>query len=97
MALSLEILIITTISFSCILEDGYLCRVDPLVFSLVNIGQATNVLFFITHIRCLGGHKISYSVSWRTQNDRKMAPVPEILKINTFFSPILYIMGIIVP
>ena len=63
----------TATDFLLFLEDGHPCPVDNLVlFVCVVIGQA--ILFFIS---CY-----SNSVSWWTQNIRKMDLVPEILIIT---------------
>ena len=86
-SLALDMLIITTISSSRILEDGNPYIIETLVIFWMNTGQATQFFIF----------RYSDLVSWWTQNirysvlvsknGRKMAQVKEILGTNTFFLP----------
>ena len=73
MSISPQILRITTILFSHIVEYGYFCTIDPLVFYWENIGQATPIST---------SHDLD-SVSWWSQNSRKMALAPLIRRIAT--------------
>ena len=65
MALSPEILRMT-IFFYHLVENRHTLPIDPLVFKWVNIDQST--LSYIPNY--------SNSVSWQTQNSRKMALSP---------------------
>ena len=59
MDLAPEMLIINLSFFSHFFEAVHPYHIEPLMFSRVHSGQATHFYFFITHIQCLGEHKIA--------------------------------------